>query len=313
MRATRATVANEDAPARMRELLSAEGPAMLGPCVHDGLSARLIEDAGFEFAFMSGFCVSASVIGQPDTGLMSYAEVETTLRNATAAAPSLPIIADGDTGYGNAVNVKRTTKGFARAGAAGILIEDQVWPKACGHTRGRRVVERAEAVARVRAAVDASREPGGRGIVVVARTDARQAVSADEAFARAEAFADAGADVLFIDALASVEEMERFCRIAPGVPKMANMLEGGDKTPLLDGAALTAMGVRIIAYPLSLLGVTVRAMQAQLAVIRDTNGDPSAVSSSLPSFEELQSAVGFPEYYAEAARYATAADDGTAP
>ena len=195
------------------------------PCAHDALSARLIERAGFSAAFMSGFCVSASRLALPDTGLISYGEmvdVGRTCNDATSA--SFPIVGDGDDGYGNAMNAKRTVRGYAKAGFAGILIEDQVAPKACGHTKNRRVVSREEATTRVRAACNA-RDEDGSGIVVFARSDSRSAVDLDEALWRAAAFADVGADALFVDALRSKEEMRAFCKVAPGVPKMANMLD----------------------------------------------------------------------------------------
>ncbi|GBF93122.1 hypothetical protein Rsub_05851 [Raphidocelis subcapitata] len=237
---------------RLRELL--KGPKIIkGPCCHDALSAKLIEQAGFDFAFMSGFCTSAARLGAPDTGLLSYSEMVDQGRYVNEATRAIPIIGDGDTGYGNAMNVKRTVRGYAAAGFAGILIEDQTWPKSCGHVRNKKVVPRAEAVARIRAAVDAREE--GADILIVARTDARQAESLEEALARAEAFAEAGADVLFIDALASVDEMRAFCGLggaAAGVPKMANMLEGGGKTPILSPEELEGVGFSLVAYPLSL-------------------------------------------------------------
>uniref|UniRef100_A0A061RPP0 Phosphoenolpyruvate carboxylase family protein isoform 2 n=1 Tax=Tetraselmis sp. GSL018 TaxID=582737 RepID=A0A061RPP0_9CHLO len=307
---------------RLRKLLGEPG-ILKGPCCYDGLSARLIEQEGFEFAFMSGFCVSAARLGAPDAGILSYGEMVDQGRCINEATSLLPIIGDGDTGYGNAMNVKRCVKGYAAAGFAGILIEDQVWPKSCGHVGAKQVVDRAEAVARIAAAADARDE--GADIVIIARTDARQAVSLDEALARAEEFAAAGADVLFIDALQSREELEAFCRLggaAASKPKMANMLEGGGKTPILPPEELEAMGFKLVAYPMSLLGVSVVAMQRALEVRpRPIPAAPPTDRSlkaacqglregrvpgpeDLPSFANLQSVVGFPEYFQEAARYA---------
>lgn len=262
----------------------------------------MIERADFDAAFMSGFCVSASRLALPDTGLISYGEmvdVGRTCNDATSA--SFPIIGDGDDGYGNAMNVKRTVKGYAKAGFAGVLIEDQVAPKACGHTKNRRVVSREEATTRVRAACDA-RDESGSGIVVFARSDSRSAVGLDEALWRAAAFADQGADALFIDALRSKEEMRAFCKVAPGVPKMANMLEGGGSTPICTPEELQDMGFSIVAYPLSLLAVSVKAMERALREIKD-EGYPS--DDTLPTFVDLQSSVGFPEYYDDDERYKT--------
>ncbi|QHO09681.1 2,3-dimethylmalate lyase [Arachis hypogaea] len=218
-------------------------------------------------------------------------------------AVSIPIIGDADNGYGNPINLKRTVKGFIRAGFAGILLEDQVSPKACGHTRGRKVVSLQEAVIKIKAAVDARAEIGS-DIVIVARTDARQAVSLDEALLRTKAFADAGADVLFIDALASVEEMRAFCQVSPHIPKMANMLEGGGKTPILTPQQLEDIGYKIVVYPLSLIGVSIRAMQDALAALKGGRIPPP---ESMPSFEEIKDIVGFNTYYEEEKRYVTGA------
>ncbi|KAJ0093109.1 hypothetical protein Patl1_26257 [Pistacia atlantica] len=176
-----------------------------------------------------------------------------------------------------------------------------VSPKACGHTRGRKVVPRDEAVMHIKAAVDARKESGS-DIVIVARTDSRQAVSLEEALWRSRAFADAGADVLFIDALASKEEMKAFCEISPLVPKMANMLEGGGKTPILNPLELEEVGFKLVVYPLSLIGVSIRAMQDALAAIKGGRIPPPG---SMPSFEELKELLGFNAYYEEEKRYAT--------
>jgi 2-methylisocitrate lyase-like PEP mutase family enzyme len=290
-------------------LASPPGGILQGPCCHDALSARLIQEAGFPFAFMSGFCTAASRLGAPDTGLISYGEVVDAGRamHEATAAP-FPIIGDADTGYGNAMNVRRTVKGFAAAGFAGILIEDQVGhSKSCGHVRGKRVVGRGEALRRVRAAADA-RDESGSGIVLVARSDARQAESLEEALWRARAFADAGADVVFIDALESAEEMRALCREARqgGVYAMANMLEGGGKTPILPPQELAELGFSLVAYPMSLLGVSIRAMRSALDDLKQGRV-PDA--ERLGTFADIQRAVGFNEYWAGAARYGGDDDD----
>ncbi|KAM7489978.1 hypothetical protein LguiB_027462 [Lonicera macranthoides] len=289
-----------EAPAKaLRRILESPGVHQ-GPACFDALSAKLVERAGFDFCFTTGFGVSAARLGLPDTGLISYGEMVDQGLQITQAV-SIPVIGDGDNGYGNAMNVKRTIKGYIKAGFAGIILEDQVSPKACGHTRGRKVVSREEAVMRIKAAVDARKESGS-DIVIVARTDSRQAVSLDESLWRSRAFADAGADVLFIDALASKEEMKAFCEISPLVPKMANMLEGGGKTPILNPFELEEVGYKIVAYPLSLMGVSIRAMQDALTAIRGGRIPPPG---SMPSFEELQEILGFNAYYEEEKRYAT--------
>ncbi|KAG2726133.1 hypothetical protein I3760_01G098500 [Carya illinoinensis] len=202
-----------------------------GPACFDALSAKLVEKAGFQYCFSSGFSISAARLGLPDVGLISYGEMLDQGQQITQAV-SIPVIGDGDNGYGNAMNVKRTVKGYISAGFAGIILEDQVSPKACGHTQGRKVVPREEAIMKIKAAIDARKESGS-DIVIVARTDSRQAVSLDESLWRCRAFADAGADVLFIDALASKEEMKAFCEISPLVPKMDSLaaLRGGRIPP----------------------------------------------------------------------------------
>jgi 2-methylisocitrate lyase-like PEP mutase family enzyme len=277
---------------RLRDLLEAGGLYVM-PCCFDALSARLIERAGFDVTFMSGFAVSAARLGLPDTGLISYGEMLDQGRNICEAA-SIPVIGDADTGYGNPVNAKRTVRGYAAAGFACVMIEDQLAPKRCGHTRGKVVVSREEALARVRAAVDAREE--GADILVMARTDARHEHGFDEALDRCKAFMDLGADITFFEAPLSEAEMERLCREIPG-PKMANLVEQGD-TPLLPPARLEALGYSLAAYPLTLLSSAVRAMNQALADL--ASGDPAA---GVLEFSELREIVGFPEYDQEQARY----------
>ncbi|XP_060959674.1 uncharacterized protein LOC115722840 isoform X2 [Cannabis sativa] len=242
----------------LRRILDSPGIHQCPACF-DALSAKLIDRAGFQCSLSGGFSISAARLGMPDAGLISYGEMLEQGRLITQAV-SIPVIGDADTGYGNAMNVKRTVKEYIRAGFAGIMLEDQVSPKACGHTQGRRVVSREEAVMRIKAAVDARKESDS-DIVIVARTDSRQAVSFEEAIWRTKAFADAGADLLLITALTSKEEMKSFCETSPSVPKLANMLEGGGKTPILSPSELEEIGYKVVLYPLSLLGVSIRAMQ----------------------------------------------------
>jgi 2-methylisocitrate lyase-like PEP mutase family enzyme len=264
------------------------------PCCFDALSARLIAEAGFELTFMSGFGVSAARLGAPDTGLISYAEMLEQGRNICAASP-IPVIGDGDTGYGNALNVKRTVRGYAQMGFAGVMIEDQVAPKRCGHTEGKQSVSREDALIRLRAAVDARDE--GADIAIVARTDARATHGLDEALARARAFAELGADIVFVEALTSVEEMRRACA-SVNKPMLANMLEGG-KTPILPPAELAALGYKLAAYPIALLSAAIFAMRTALAHL--ARGE---TPRELLSFAELRRVVGFDAYDAEADRYA---------
>ncbi len=282
---------------KLRRLLDRPGLHRM-PCCFDAHSARLIENAGFELTFMSGFAVSAARAGLPDTGLLSYGEMRDQGRDICSAI-DIPVIGDGDTGYGNAMNVKRTAFGYAAAGFACVMIEDQLAPKRCGHTRGKQVVSRQEAVARVRAAVDA--RDAGAGVLVMARTDARATHGLDEALWRASAFEDAGADLLFVEAPHDEREMERVCQAATR-PQMANLVEGGT-TPFLPPARLESLGYRIVAYPLTLLMAATRAMQDALNSLK--KGEPA---NDLLSFDALTSLVGFDDYNADAQRYATSDD-----
>ncbi|MDQ2645861.1 MAG: isocitrate lyase/PEP mutase family protein [Myxococcota bacterium] len=278
--------------ARLRELL--ERPGLLPmPCCFDALSARLVELAGFELTFMSGFGVSAARIAAPDTGLISYGEMLDQGRNLCAAV-KIPVIGDADTGYGNAVNAKRTLRGYLQAGFAGMMIEDQVAPKRCGHTEGKQVVPREEALMRLRAVVDARNESSD--LVLVARTDARHTHGFEEALLRARAFAELGADVVFVEALESRDEMHAL-REAVDRPLLVNLLEGG-KTPILPHAELDALGFKLAAYPLTLLNASIVAMQGALASLAKNE----APAGSMP-FAELRALLGFDAYDREALRY----------
>lgn len=274
---------------RLRALI-ARGELIKMPCCFDALSARLIEQAGFELTFLSGFGASASRLGAPDTGLMSYGEVLDQARNAMQPL-TIPMMADGDTGYGNPMNVMRTVAGFARAGCAAVMIEDQVAPKRCGHTQGKSVVGRSEALERIHAAVEAR---AGHDILILARTDARREHGLDEALARAEAFAEIGADILFVEEPYSKEEMATICKSVAGV-HMANMLEGG-QTPILPPAELEALGFSIAAYPITLLSAAMKAMNAALS---DLAAGRSA-ESHLLDFADLRRQIGFDDYHSKA-------------
>jgi len=281
---------------RLRTLLSEHPGPLVMPCCYDGLSAHLIEAAGFPLTFMSGYAVSAARLGLPDTGLLSYGEIADQGRNICAAV-SIRVIGDADTGYGNAVNVKRTVRGYAQAGFAAIMLEDQVWPKRCGHTKGKQVVGRDEAVARVRAAADARDE--GADILILARTDARATHGLDEALTRARAFKEAGADILFVEAPQTEAEMARVCAEVPGA-HMANMVEDG-ATPCLPPERPDELGYRIVAWPVTRLRAAIKAMTASLDDIKAGHHP----HERLIDFAELCRVVGFEEYYAEEARYST--------
>ncbi|NOR70341.1 MAG: carboxyvinyl-carboxyphosphonate phosphorylmutase [Methylomarinum sp.] len=276
---------------KLRQLLNRPGLLAMPGC-HDAISAKLCEQAGFETAFMSGFAVSASSLGQPDTGLISYAEMQNQGQNICNAV-SIPIWGDGDTGFGNAINIKRTVQGYAQAGFACIMIEDQLAPKRCGHTKGKTIVSRDEAAMRIQAAVDARNE--GADILIMARTDARATDSLEEAIVRTQLFHEIGADINFLEAPESIEEMQQYCAQVDGY-KVANLIEHG-KTPVLPHDQLEAMGYKIAVYPLTLLNVSIQAMQKSLAALK--NGETTEVMD----FKQLTKAVGFEEYYAEEQKY----------
>ncbi len=274
------------------------------PCAFDALSAKMIGEAGFPFTFMSGFAVAAARLGEPDLGLISYGEMADQVRNICAAT-SIPVIADGDTGYGNALNVERTVRGYAQAGTACIMIEDQVAPKRCGHTQGKLTVDRSEAVDRVRAAVHARtavRQAGG-DILILARTDARGTTGLGEALWRANAFKEAGADILFVEAPQNEAEMAQITAEVPGI-HMANMVEGG-KTPIPSMERLAELGFRLAIFPLTLLSASMRAMADSLKDMEA--GRP--VDTRLIGFDAIRRIAGFDAYYEAEKRYAGARKD----
>jgi 2-methylisocitrate lyase-like PEP mutase family enzyme len=279
---------------KLRDLLAEPGVHVMPGCF-DALSAKLIADSGFGVTFMSGFAVSAARLGLPDTGLISFAEMLDTLRNCCSAAAKIPLIGDGDTGYGNALNVQRTVAEYARAGAAAVMIEDQVSPKKCGHTRGKDVISRDEARMKIRAAVDAK---ANADILIMARTDACAVHGFEAALERCHDFEAEGADIIFFEAPETEAEMRKICQ-AMTKPCMANMVPGG-KTPVLPPAQLAEVGYKLALYPVMLLSSAVAAMQATLAALR-----PDALAKQPPaiSFTDLQKVVGFPEYWERETHY----------
>jgi 2-methylisocitrate lyase-like PEP mutase family enzyme len=278
---------------QLRAILAEPGAEVM-PGVFDAMSARLVERAGFRAAFMSGFAVAAARLAMPDTGLISYTEMANQGQNLCDAV-SMPIIGDGDTGYGNAINVRRTVEGFARAGFACIMIEDQVSPKRCGHTRGKATVDRAEAFARIKAAVDVKND--GADILIMARTDANATEGFDEAIYSAKKFSELGADITFLEAPKDVEQMRAYCEQVPG-PKMANMVEQGD-TPVLSPQELGEIGYKIVIHPLTLLMAGMKAMEDVLTQFKD-----GTYSEDAYDFSHLRDVVGFPEYYEAEKKYA---------
>ena len=272
---------------KLKKLLDQKGIVVMPGC-YDALSAKLIEREELNVGFMSGFAVSSTRLGMPDTGLISFSEMAEQVRNICNVT-SIPIIFDGDTGYGNAVNVYRTVRGFADAGAAAIMIEDQKWPKKCGHTKGKDVVEVDEANSRIKAAVDASKM-NNKDILVMARTDAIATRGLDDAIKRMQKFSELGADILFVEAIKSKEDMKRVIKEVPG-HHMINLIEDGE-TPLLEINELEDLGFKIAVFPLTLMSASVKTMQESLQNMKN-----KVYNTNVSKFSDLRDIVGFNEYY----------------
>jgi len=283
--------------ARLRELLSAGGP-LVAPGAYDALSARLIEQAGFDAVYMTGFGTTASLIGRPDVGLLSGAEMVDNARRIVAAV-DVPVIADADTGYGNAINVVRTVQLYEQAGVAGIQLEDQVMPKKCGHMSGKLLIGAEEMAGKLRAAVEARRDPD---LLIIARTDAVAVTGIDDAITRAHAFAAAGADVLFVEAPTSEADIERVAGELRGVaPLVFNWAEGG-KTPPLSLERIGELGFSLVIYPIGTLLAATAGIRALLATLK-SDGTPVAALPSLPGFDEFTDLIGLPEIQGLEQRY----------
>jgi 2-methylisocitrate lyase-like PEP mutase family enzyme len=262
----------------LRQLFARDG-LIIAPGAYDGLTARLVELAGFDVVYATGAGISNSQMALADVGLATMSEVLDQVRKMTGAV-NIPLISDIDTGYGNAVNVYRTVKEFIRAGAAAVQIEDQIIPKKCGHFEGKELIPFDEAVQKIRAAIDAR---GDSGLVIIARTDAIAVSGFEEAIRRARAYHEAGADALFVEAPRTREELAEIGRALPGV-KVANMVEGGS-TPILPAADLKAMGFKVAIYANLVLRSSIKAIQASLEHLR-TAGDSLAIFDQLATMEE---------------------------
>jgi carboxyvinyl-carboxyphosphonate phosphorylmutase len=291
--------------ARLRELLGS-GELIVAPGAFDPLAARLVEEAGFPAVYMTGFGTSAALLGRPDVGLLTMTEMADNA-GRIAACVDIPVIADADTGYGNPLNVIRTVGAYEAAGVAGIHIEDQVAPKKCGHMEGKQVIAAAEMAQKVRAAVEARTNPD---FVIIARTDARAVEGLERALDRARLYRQAGADVLFIEAVVTEEEAAEAVRAFPGVPLLFNWAEGG-KTPPVSLARLRELGYRIVIFPISTLLAATAAMRGILREIAAA-GTPSAVLGGLPSFGEFVDFIGLPQVREVEQRYAADPGPGTA-
>jgi 2-methylisocitrate lyase-like PEP mutase family enzyme len=264
--------------ADLRELFARDG-LVIAPGAYDGLTARLVELAGFSVVYATGAGISNSQLALADVGLITMAEMLDQVRKMTGAV-KIPVICDIDTGYGNAVNLYRTVQEFIRAGAAAVQIEDQVSPKKCGHFDGTQLIPLDEAVLKIRAAVEAR---GQDDLVIIARTDAIAVAGVNEALRRARAYHEAGADALFVEAPRTRDELAEIGRALPGV-KVANIVEGG-RTPIVPAADLTSMGFKVAIYANLVLRSSVKAVQASLQHLRAA-GDTSAIIDQLITMEE---------------------------
>jgi carboxyvinyl-carboxyphosphonate phosphorylmutase len=279
-----------DGPARLRELL-ASGTTVQAPGCYDALSARLVAEAGFSAAYMTGFGTTASLLGRPDAGFLGMSEMVDNARRIVQAV-DIPVIADADTGYGNAVNVIRTVQSYEQAGVAAIHLEDQVMPKKCGHTEGKRIVSSAEMEGKLRAAARARRN---NDFVLIARTDARAVEGLDAAIERGKRYREAGADLIFIEAPQSEAEIEQIVTSFEGTPLLFNWAEGG-KTPPAELAQIENWGYALVLFPVSTLFVATQAMRDMLAELK-ANGTPNDLAGEPISFSEFTDLIGFPEIY----------------
>jgi len=281
---------------RLRQLI-ADGDVVVAPGVYDGLSARLAARAGFPALYATGGGIARSM-GYPDLGLLSPREIVDRLANIVEQA-GVPVIADADTGYGNALNVRRAVREFERAGVAAFHLEDQTFPKRCGHYDDKRVVPTAEMVQKLRAARDALADPD---LVLIARTDALAVEGLEAAIERARAYHTAGADVIFVEAPTSEAEIEAIARRV-AAPKLINMFQGG-KTPLVALARLGQLGYRIVIIPSDLQRAAIRAIEDTLAAIA-RDGNSAAVADRLASFTERETAVDTAGWLELDRRYST--------
>jgi 2-methylisocitrate lyase-like PEP mutase family enzyme len=279
----------------IRTLLKDKGQLIM-PGVYDALSAKIANRAGFEVVFITGYSLSATLLGEPDFGLLTQTEVVNAAQRICAVV-DVPVIVDADTGYGNAINVIRTVRDLVHAGASGIFLEDQVWPKRCGHMKGKQVVPLDEQLNKLRAAIEAREQ---NDLFIVARTDSRQALGLQEAIKRGIAFKEAGVDAVFIEAPESKDEMKEIARRVPG-PLVANMLERG-VTPLMTPVELKDLGFDLVVWPLAPLYSIARSLSDVYKTLR-RDGSTLAMLDRLMPFDEFNEIVGLNDKYALDAKY----------
>jgi 2,3-dimethylmalate lyase len=281
----------------VRRYLSEKGQLVM-PGVFDALSAKIAARAGFEVIFITGYSLSATLLGEPDFGLLTQTEVVTAAQRICSVVDT-PVIVDADTGYGNAINVIRTVHDLIRAGAAGMFLEDQVWPKRCGHMKGKQVIPLDEQLKKLRAAIEARSD---HDFYIVARTDSRQALGLTEAIARGIAFKEAGADAVFVEAPENKGEMKEIASHVPG-PLVANMLERG-VTPLMDPQELKELGFDLIVWPLAPLYSIAKSLTDVYATLR-RDGSTTKILDRLMPFDDFNEIVGLEEKYSQDQKYRT--------
>ena len=279
----------------IRQALSQSGQLVM-PGVYDALSAKIAARSGFEVIFITGYSLSATLLGEPDFGLLTQTEVIAAAQRICSVVET-PVIVDADTGYGNAINVIRTVRELISAGAAGMFLEDQVWPKRCGHMQGKQVIPLEEQVKKLKAAIEAKQN---RDFFIVARTDSRQSLGLDAAVERGIAFKEAGADAVFIEAPESKEEMREISKQVPG-PLVANMLERG-VTPLMGPKELKELGFDLIVWPLAPLYSAAKSLTEVYTTLR-RDGSTLAILDRLMPFDDFNRVVGLDEKYALDAKY----------
>jgi methylisocitrate lyase len=279
----------------IRRHLSEKGQLVM-PGVFDALSAKIAARAGFEVIFITGYSLSASLLGEPDFGLLTQTEVVSAAQRICSVVDS-PVLVDADTGYGNAINVIRTVHDLIRAGAAGMFLEDQVWPKRCGHMKGKQVIPLTEQLKKLRAAIEARNDTD---FYVVARTDSRQALGLNEAITRGIAFKEAGADAVFVEAPETKDEMKEIARHVPG-PLVANILERG-VTPLMGPQELRDLGFDLIVWPLAPLYSVAKSLTDVYSILR-RDGSTTRILDRLMPFDEFNQIVGLEEKYALDQKY----------
>ncbi len=283
-------------PGALRDLIHSPG-IHIGPGVYDCLGAKIVENLGFDLVFTSGFGISGSTLGRPDYGYLTATEMLYAV-GRIAQSVKIPLIADADTGYGNPLNVLRTVSDIVPLGVAGIILEDQQWPKKCGHFDGKRLISQAEHVEKIRAAVEAR---GDSGLVIIGRTDALAPLGLDKAIERGLAYFEAGADVIFIEAPQSLEDLNSIVESLHGVPLFANMVEGG-KTPFLSAPELGKMGYKLVAYPLSGLFAVAAAMTTCLAHLKE-HGTSAGAPVEMLDFQEYEELIDLEHFKALELKY----------